>query len=140
MGRIWVLDTETKGTGARMVPLDKVERKPQPSSEPFFVPPKPKPREPEPAEPPAPRRFKVTDVATRAVLADEATAREAVQALQDVRSIVDVSVSVWEPGEDRWRLLTLGEQRKLWDLRSRVPTVVPPGSPDGVGHKSAPGS
>ena len=23
MGRVWVLDTETKGTGAEMVPLDK---------------------------------------------------------------------------------------------------------------------
>ena len=123
MGRVWVLDTETKGTGAQMVPLEKVQRKPQPSSEPFFVPPKRAPREPKPAEPRAPRRFKVTDVVTRAVLADEATARETVQALQDVRSVVDVSVAVWEPDEDRWRLLTLAEQRKLWDLRSRVPAV-----------------
>jgi hypothetical protein len=29
MGKIWVLDTETKGTGANMVPLEKVERKPR---------------------------------------------------------------------------------------------------------------
>jgi hypothetical protein len=27
MGKTWVLDTETKGTGANMVPLEKVERK-----------------------------------------------------------------------------------------------------------------
>jgi hypothetical protein len=121
MGRVWVLDTETKGTGAQMVPLDKVQRKAQPSSEPFFVPPKPKPREPKPPEPRAPRAFKVVDVATRAVLAEDASARETVSALRDVRSIVDVNVSVWEPDEDRWRLLTLAEQRKLWDLRTRVP-------------------
>jgi hypothetical protein len=30
MGRTWVLDTETKGTGANMVPLDKVQAKPEP--------------------------------------------------------------------------------------------------------------
>jgi hypothetical protein len=123
MGRVWVLDTETKGTGAQMVPLEKVQRKAQPSAAPFFVPPKPKPREPKPDEPPAPRRFKVIDVATRAVVAEDASARETVQALQDVRSSVDVSVSVWEPDEARWRLLTLAEQKKLWDLRSRVPAA-----------------
>jgi hypothetical protein len=27
MGKTWVLDTETKGTGANMVPLEKVQRK-----------------------------------------------------------------------------------------------------------------
>jgi len=30
MGRTWVLDTETKGTGANMVPLEKLEAKPEP--------------------------------------------------------------------------------------------------------------
>src|ERR687887_374775 len=44
MGRVWVLDTETKGTGAEMVPLDKVLRKPAASPEPLFVPPEPAPR------------------------------------------------------------------------------------------------
>ena len=28
MGKTWVLDTETKGTGANMVPLEKVQEKP----------------------------------------------------------------------------------------------------------------
>jgi hypothetical protein len=28
MGKTWVLDTETKGTGANMVPLEKVQKKP----------------------------------------------------------------------------------------------------------------
>ena len=117
MGRIWVLDTETKGTGAEMVPLDKVEQKPAPDAEPFFVPPKLKPRRPKPVKPRAPRAFKVVDVATRAVLAQDVGAREAIEALGDVRSIVDVNVSVWEPATERWRLLTLDEQRTLWDRR-----------------------
>jgi hypothetical protein len=34
MGKVWVLDTETKGTGARMVPLDKVQAKPEPAPRP----------------------------------------------------------------------------------------------------------
>jgi hypothetical protein len=28
MAKVWVLDTETKGTGANVVPLEKVERRP----------------------------------------------------------------------------------------------------------------
>src|SRR3954449_10726595 len=52
MGTIWVLDTETKGTGAHMVPLEKVLRRPEErESEPIFVPPKREPRAPEPAAP-----------------------------------------------------------------------------------------
>jgi hypothetical protein len=30
MGKVWVLDTETKGTGANMVPLEKVQAKQEP--------------------------------------------------------------------------------------------------------------
>ena len=119
MGKVWVLDTETKGTGAEMVPLDKVQQTPARSREPFFVPPKRKPREPKPAEPRAPRRFKVVDVATREVLADGALARETLDVLGDVRSSVDVHVYVWESDDDRWRLLTLIEQRTLWERRVR---------------------
>jgi hypothetical protein len=115
--RVWVLDTETKGTGAEMVPLDTVLKKPEPRREPLFVPPKRRPREPKPAEPRQPRRFRVVDVATRAVLADDVNAREALRALGGVRSSVDVHVSVWEPKSERWRLLTLAEQRALWERR-----------------------
>jgi hypothetical protein len=122
MGRVWILDTDTKGTGAEMVPLDKVQQKPAPTSEPFFVPPKPTPRERKPAAPRAPRAFRVVDVTTRAVLADGAGARETLQALAGVRSIVDVNVFVWEPATERWRLLTLAEQRTLWDRRPPHPS------------------
>lgn len=117
MAKIWVLDTETKGTGAQMVPLESVLEKPAPGSEPLFVPPKRGPREPKPAEPRAPRAFRIVDVASQAVLADHVPTRVALAVLRDVRSIVDVNVSVWEPTADRWRLLTLREQRLLWDRR-----------------------
>jgi hypothetical protein len=118
MTRVWVLDTETKGTGAEMVPLDRVVRKPAPSEEPFFVPPKRAPREPKSAEPRAPRAFKIVDIVTQEVLAEDAPAREAVAVLSGVRSIVDVRVYVWEPKPERWRLLTLDEQRLMWDRRA----------------------
>lgn len=113
-----MLDTETKGTGAEMVPLDKVQRR---SAEPrhVHVPPERRPRPKPPPEPEPPRRFKVVDVMTREVLTDDATARAAVDALRDMRSIVDVRISVWEPARETWRLLTLGEQRMLWALRDR---------------------
>jgi hypothetical protein len=117
MGRVWVLDTETKGTGAEMVPLDQVLKKPAPRREPLFVPPKQPRPDPKPAEPKAPRRFRILDVATRAVLADDVSARDALRTLSDVRSSVDVQVYVWEPKDEHWRLLTLGEQRVLWDRR-----------------------
>ena len=117
MGRIWVLDTETKGTGAEMVPLDKVVRQPAPSDAPLWFPPARKPREPKPEEPRPPLRFKVVDVMTRAVLADGADTREALRVLNDARSMVDVQVFLWQPQAERWRLLTLDEQRTMWERR-----------------------
>ena len=117
MGRIWVLDTETKGTGAEMVPLDTLRKNRATGSRPRFDLPKPRKREPKVA-PRAPRRFRVVDVLTRAVLADDVHAREALAALRDVRSTVDVEIFVWEPERERWRLLTLAEQRVLWDRRN----------------------
>jgi hypothetical protein len=117
MGRVWVLDTETKGTGAQMVPLETVLKKPAPRDEPLFVPAKRTPPAPKPAEARQPLRFRIVDVTTRAVLADGVGAREALSALNDVRSIVDVHVFLWEQKTERWRLLTLGEQRTMWDRR-----------------------
>jgi hypothetical protein len=99
-----------------MVPLEKVLKKPAPRSEPLFVPPKRTPRDPEPAEPRAPRRFRIVDVATRAVLADDVGAREALDALGDVRSSVDVHVFIRDG--DEWQLLSLAEQRTMWERRA----------------------
>jgi hypothetical protein len=33
---------------------------------------------------------------------------------------VDVTVYVWEPKAERWRLLTFGETKALWDYRGRL--------------------
>ena len=120
MAKVWVLDTETKGTGAEMVPLEKTLRTPAPAKEPFWVPPKVKPRPEEPPAPRQPRRFKVVDVVSRRVLAEDVDARGLLDALADVRSLVDVSISVWEPDLERWRLLTLEEEQAIWAQRDRT--------------------
>jgi hypothetical protein len=120
MAKVWVLDSGTKGTGARVVPLESVLEKPAPRSEPVYVPAPPEPRPSEEPAPRQPRRFRVVAVMTRAVLVEDAGVRAALDALRDVRSTVDVRVSVWEPETESWRLLTLGEQRKLWALRDRA--------------------
>jgi hypothetical protein len=58
-------------------------------------------------------------VMTRRVLADDADGRATVEVLRGVRSGVDVELFVWEPDDEEWRLLTLGEQRAVWDLSRR---------------------
>ena len=115
MGKTWILKTETKGTGATMVPLDRVTQR-EADREPLHVPRKPAPRAPEPPAPRAPRRFRVVDLMTREILVDDAGAAETVAALKDVRSTVDVTVSVWDDGRSRWRPLTLAEQGTLFEF------------------------
>ena len=119
MGKVWVLDTETKGTGANMVPLDRVLHRGS-NAVPGFVLPELKPPAPEPSEPRAPRQFKVIDVLTREVLADGTDARATIGVLEDVRSIVDVTIWVWQPESERWRMLSLEEARAMWEYRGRV--------------------
>jgi hypothetical protein len=123
MGKVWVLDTGTKGTGANMVPLEKVLRKPAPGSRHVSIAPKPKPRTApgaaEEAGPKAPRRFKVLDLMTRRVLADGASARATVDVLEGIRSIVDVNIYVWEPKTESWRQLFLSEKQVLWGFRGK---------------------
>ena len=115
-GKVWVLDTETKGTGAQMVPLESTLKQPQPKE--HFLPANVRRHKPapEPVEQ-DPRRFRVTDVVSRQVLGDDLDARATLALLGGQRSSVDVNVSVWEPGEDRWRLLTLAEKQLLWERR-----------------------
>jgi hypothetical protein len=115
MSKTWVLHTETKGTGAQMVPLERTGKRTS-ATEPVFVRRPGRADQPEPAapEPKVPHRFRIIDVMTRQTLVDDALTREAVDALKGVRSLVDVNVYVWR--EDHWRLLTLPEQRAMWDL------------------------
>ncbi|MGB9183274.1 MAG: hypothetical protein WCB67_04350 [Solirubrobacteraceae bacterium] len=119
-----MLDTQTKGTGATMVPLESVLSKPGRDEVPGFVFPEPKPPVPAPAEAPAPLEFKVVDVMSRAVLAEHADTRAAVRALASVHSIVDVTIYVWEPARERWRRLTFGEARALWNYRGQADSLV----------------
>lgn len=121
MAKIWVLDTETKGTGANMVPLEKVLKKPAAGDQRILRIPRQKAAgevpEPESATRREPYRFRILDVMTRQVLADDVDAHATVAALQDVRSVVDVLIDVWEPDTGDWRRLTLGEQKTLWGYR-----------------------
>jgi hypothetical protein len=118
MRRTWILDTETKGTGANVVPLRPANGKRGGGSRPVFVPRRPPARPtPAPAAPRPRRRFKVVDVMTEQTLAEHADARTTIAVLDNVHRIVDVSVYIWLPGASRWRLLTRPEQRALWDFR-----------------------
>jgi hypothetical protein len=120
VAKVWVLDTETKGTGAQMVPLEKVLR--QPASEPEHrrARPLPKPRRKREApEPVPPRRFHVIDALSREVLADDANAPETLELLRGIAQPVDVSIYVWEEKPQQWRLLTNRERKLLWGFRDR---------------------
>jgi hypothetical protein len=119
VGTVWVLDTETKGTGAQMVPLEKA-RRPAADPERRRARPVPKPaRREKPAEPTPPRRFRVIDALSRQVLADDANAPETIELLRGIDRPVDVSVYVWEPKPETWRLLTRREKSLLWEFRQR---------------------
>ena len=115
MATKWVLRTETKGTGAQMVPLERTPERGSSALPEYGL---PRLREPQEASPEhrAPHRFKIVDVMTRRTLAEDVDVRAAVDALRDVRSIVDVNVYVWQPERTRWRPLTLHEQRTLLEL------------------------
>jgi hypothetical protein len=122
MAKTWVLDTETKGTGAHMVPLEKLlrraseehdlatftfKREPEPAVE----------REPDPA--PAPR-FRVVDVFSGRELGRDVDVRATVGLLEGRSSVLDSRVYVWVPSSERWRLLTLDEHKLLWRYRGSV--------------------
>jgi hypothetical protein len=116
--KVWILDTETKGTGAEMVPLDKVLRKPG-SGQPLYVAPKRAPRPPKAPEPKRPRSFRIVDVVTGDVLGEDLDTRAAIAALEDVDSVVDVRIYAWDHKAHKWVLLTLREQKALWEFRGR---------------------
>jgi hypothetical protein len=122
-GRTWVLDTETKGTGAEMVPLEKALRRAAPRDERVSVIRRDRgrsvPDEAAESSEAGPRRFRVVDVMSRQVLAEDASTRATLDLLKERRSVVDVRVSVWDDQADDWRPLTLREQRVLWDFRDR---------------------
>jgi hypothetical protein len=120
VAKTWVLDTATKGTGASVVPIDRVEKPPAPSGEKVSVVRKPR-RKPRPEQRRRrPRRFKIVDVVTRETLAEDVDVRATLGVLRGVRSHIDVHVYVHDPVAATWRLLLLSEQRALWDARDRI--------------------
>jgi hypothetical protein len=133
MAKTWVLDTDTKGTGAEMVPLESAlaRKRGAPQGERISVV-RPK-RADEPVAPEAqrrprrPARFKIVDVRSRSVLAEDTGTRETVDALMGVRSIVDVRIYLRDPESDDWRPLTLRESKLLWGFTSRAASATPAG-------------
>jgi hypothetical protein len=117
MAKTWVLDTETKGTGAQMVPIEKAHVDPSKGGRSAIVVQDPKPRPERPPEPKGARRFKVVDVMTKRDLAADASTAETVEVLRKQRSIVDVTIYVWEPKRDAWQPLSLREKQMLWGFR-----------------------
>jgi len=121
MAKTWVLDTETKGTGAHMVPLESALRRASEEHDLATVTLKrPPARAPEPPPEPAPLRFKVVDVLGARELARDIGVREAVGLLEHISSVLDARIYVWMPSSARWRLLTLDEHRLMWQFRGQI--------------------
>ena len=119
MAKTWVLDTETKGTGAHIAPLPQAREEQASERELAVVLLKRPPRPLQPHEPVPPLRFKVVDVMSAGVLAEGIGARATVELLEDMRSVTDVRIFLWIEATGRWRLLTLAEQKALWGFRRR---------------------
>ena len=102
-----------------MVPLEKVLHRPGSARERPVVAPKPEPQPQEAAEPRRPPRFKVVGVMSRRVMAEGTTTRGTIEVLEEARSIVDVTLYVWQPDSEDWRMLTHRERRLLWERRGR---------------------
>jgi hypothetical protein len=117
MSKTWVLDTETKGTGAEMVPLEKTLRRERIERDLALVELDRPARPAEEPEPPAPLAFKVVDVLGARVLAEDVGARETVELLEGMTSALDARIYVRAGQAGRWRLLTLEERKVLWGFR-----------------------
>jgi hypothetical protein len=81
----------------------------------------------EPPEPPAPLLFKLVNVLSAEVLAEGIGARDTVELLERMSSVLDVRIFQWMAKTGRWRLLTLDESKALWQFRGRVGDLQPAG-------------
>jgi hypothetical protein len=120
VAKTWVLDSETKGTGAHVVPYEKTLQRARVEQELALVELDRTPTRPAPTAPPQPLTFKVVDVMSLRVLAEGSNAREAVRTLEGMRSVLDARIYVRSAERDRWRLLTLAEAKVLWGFRGRL--------------------
>jgi hypothetical protein len=120
VAKTWVLDTETKGTGATVVPVEPAPARARRERDLALVELERAPSPPRPQAPPQPRRFKVVDVMSSHVLAEWAETRETVRTLEGLRSVLDARIFRWDAEAERWRLLTLAESKALWAFRGRA--------------------
>ena len=60
------------------------------------------------------------DVLSREVLQQDGSVRETLALLGGVERMHDVTIYVWEPDEERWRLLGIDEQRVVWERRTQA--------------------
>jgi hypothetical protein len=121
MAKTWRLDTETKGTGAHVVPLENAAERPAQEQALATVTLERPPRVIDEPEPLGPLTFKVVDIRSSQVLAEGIETRATVDLLGNVNSVLDVRIYVWMQRAGRWRLLTLDEHRALWRFRGRAP-------------------
>jgi hypothetical protein len=120
MAKTWVLDTETKGTGAHMAPLERPRSGAAKEPELALVKLERPPRQVEQPPPTEPLRFKVLDVLSGRVLGEDIDVREVVSLLGEMRSVIDARIWMRSPQTGRWRLLGLEQQKALWGFRGRA--------------------
>ena len=116
MAKTWVLDTETKGTGAHIAPLDQQREQPTERELALVLLQRP-PRPSKPDEPVPPLKFKVVDVMGARVLGEDIGARATIELLEGMRSVTEARIFLWSETTGRWRLLTLAEHKALWGFR-----------------------
>lgn len=119
MAKTWVLDTETKGTGAHIAPLKEsaarqAERELEVVTFKRTLPPAASPAQTPSAS------FKVVDVRSARVIGEGIDTRATVDLLTRMNSVTDARIYVWMHAARRWRLLSLREQRTLWAFREQA--------------------
>jgi hypothetical protein len=122
MAKTWMLDSETKGTGAHVAPVEERKAFGRDSGELALVTLGRPPAEPRTVAQPEPLRFKVVDVMSSQTIVEGVVARDAVAALEGMRSVLDARIFRWNEDKGRWRLLSLAESKALWSFRGRIET------------------
>jgi len=125
MAKTWVLDTETKGTGAHIAPLKRDDgAKPRKLNLVRFHPPAAErgsgSAAAEESVPARALRFKVVDILASRVVVEDVTLAAALRALGSSRKAIDARVYVRRSDGGRWELLSLADTRRLWSLRQRA--------------------
>ena len=124
MAKTWVLDTETKGTGAHIAPLKRNDgaKSRELNLVRFHPPAAARGSGSDAAERSVSARalrFKVVDILAARVVAEDVTLSAAVRALGSSRKAIDARVYVRRTEGGRWELLSLADTRRLWSLRAR---------------------